>query len=235
MSETEIIGKLMKQWQSDVNKYRQELNKYKNEQVENIKYKTELEEVKKELAELKDRSRKIEEENKILVGLPKVFPVDKKEIVAIEVFWDYTVLLSENDDKETIIFADLHIKNTGTVQLQHPLICIRMEPPAVAKLSGKILPPDAVEAMGVYTMEGGIEGWVFMNTGEEWLEAINRGEYWIQSIQPLVLPPGESQSINGFQLTIPRQKSGDRFIIHAFVYIDKKPYASTNKISIQFL
>ncbi|HBI04738.1 MAG TPA: hypothetical protein DDY49_12000 [Paenibacillaceae bacterium] len=224
MSQNDIINKLMKQWQGDVDKYRNELKKQK----------AELEEIRKEMASLKEvkETQVITETKAISESEPesRTFTMDQKA----EIFLDYTVMFSQNDE-EVIVYANLHMKNTGNVHLENPWICIRMDPPGLAKLSGKILPPNAVEAMGVYTLDGAMDGWVFMKKGEEWEKDVRRGEYWIQSIQPIVIPPNESEVLNGFQFIIPRNKSDKNFIVNAIVFLNNTQYVSNNKISLQLI
>lgn len=227
MSQNDIINKLMKQWQGDVDKYRNELKKYK----------TELEELRKEMASLKEvkEAQAIEQTKETEVrkeDIPEssMYTMEQKA----EIFLDYTVMFSQNDE-EVIVYANLHMKNTGNVHLENPWICLRMEPPGLAKLSGKILPPNAIEAMGVYTLDGAMDGWVFMKKGEEWEKDVSRGEYWIQSIQPIVIPPGESETLNAFQFIVPRNKSEKKFTVNAIVFLNNTQYVSNNKISLQLI
>lgn len=224
MSQNDIINKLMKQWQGDVDKYRNELKKYK----------TELEDIRKEMASLKavKEREEIKQTTVTRENTPEAptFIMEQKA----EVFLDYTVMFSQNDE-EVIAYANLHMKNTGNVHLENPMICIRMEPPGLAKLSGKILPPNAVEAMGVYTLDGAMDGWVFMKKGEQWEKDVSRGEYWIQSIQPIVIPPGETEVLNGFQFIVPRNNDEKNFKVNAIVFLNNTQYLSNNKISLQLI
>jgi hypothetical protein len=221
MSQNDIINKLMKQWQGDVDKYRNELKKYKFE----------LEQIRQEMASLKEvKENKEVMQTKESVQEQPTFTMEQKA----EIFLDYTVMCSQNDE-EIIVYANLHMKNTGNVHLENPWICIRMDPPGLAKLSGKILPPNATEAMGVYTLDGAMDGWVFMKKGEQWEKDVSRGEYWIQSIQPIVIPPGESEVLNGFQFIVPRNKSEKNFSVNAIVFLNNTQYLSNNKISLQII
>lgn len=289
MSQNDIINKLMKQWQRDVDKYRNEL----------IKYKTELDELRKEMVSLKANhgvkvnpvqepplkvnpvkvntmQESMMKENLMKGNLvqEKVQPVPQPPTAPTastvsttanttvnpatnpaanmsaavstpptptyimeqraDVFFDYTVMFSENDE-EIIVYANLHMKNTGNVHLENPLICIRVEPPGLAKISGKILPPNAVEAMGVYTLDGAMEGWVFTKKGEEWEKDVKKGEYWIQSLQPIVIPPGQSEALKGFQFILPRDKSQKRFVVNGIAFLNSTQYVSNNKISLQLI
>lgn len=289
MSQNDIINKLMKQWQRDVDKYRNEL----------IKYKTELDELRKEMVSLKANhgvkvnpvqepplkvnpvkvntmQESMMKENLMKGNLvqEKVQPVPQPPAAPTastvsttanttvnpatnpaanmsaavstpptptyimeqraDVFFDYTVMFSENDE-EIIVYANLHMKNTGNVHLENPLICIRVEPPGLAKISGKILPPNAVEAMGVYTLDGAMEGWVFTKKGEEWEKDVKKGEYWIQSLQPIVIPPGQSEALKGFQFILPRDKSQKRFVVNGIAFLNSTQYVSNNKISLQLI
>jgi len=153
-----------------------------------------------------------------------------------EIFFNYTLIPPRFSDNhsEFLINATLFIKNTGTVELINPIICIKVPQQQNIQLQGQILPPKMVQSLAILGT-GGKKGWKYVY--DDWREKIKlNGEYWITPIQELHIPPGESATLSDFKFVINEAKENSSCIIQAFVYFNesKYKYSSNNFISISF-
>lgn len=156
-----------------------------------------------------------------------------EKIVSAHSYFDYNVMPNRKLDKYTVK-ADFFIKNTGTVVLDHPKLCFRVDPHDRVEIGGQILPPEMSE---LFSLQGqtGAQGWQY--AGKDWLEkAYETGEYWIESIQPLQLAPGEIIKVEGVQFSIEALNEQKAATIAGFVYVEGEnlQIQSQNKILITF-
>ncbi|MFC0522010.1 hypothetical protein ACFFGV_00205 [Pontibacillus salicampi] len=158
----------------------------------------------------------------------------EKAVTMAEVFFDY-VLYPSRELKQYMITGDLVIKNTGTVPLRNPVICLKAHPIEQISLGGQILPPAMADIYGVQT-DDGIKGWRYVE--ENWFEkAQERGEYWITTIDESTIKPGEEAVLPSFQLTLKeKENSKEQMIVQSVVYFkqNEASFASNNDIVIAY-
>ena len=151
-----------------------------------------------------------------------------------EIFFNYTVFPSRSKE-QFIATGDLHIKNTGDLVLENPLICLKVHPAEQISIGGQILPPSMTKTLGIHGTEGGLRGWKFMDN--DWFQkAQERGEYWIGAIDNPHISPGESIALPNFQITIVKPEKKITAVIDSIVYFQDKdiPFPSNNSIKVSF-
>jgi len=119
---------------------------------------------------------------------------------AAEVFFDYTVIRSELEHQPLIVRGNLYIKNTGQAILTNPVICLRIDPPDNAQLSGQMLPAHMVETLGIQGADG-VKGWRLLKP-EELAQEKRPGEHWIAPVHPVHIAPHTVFPFQNFQLSV---------------------------------
>ncbi|SDI20982.1 hypothetical protein SAMN05192534_12516 [Alteribacillus persepolensis] len=150
-----------------------------------------------------------------------------------EVYFNYTVH-TPNSKGQFSVTGDLNIKNTGTVDLENPLICMKVQPTESINLGGQIIPPSMADTLSVQSA-GGLQGWKFMD--DDWFkQARERGEYWIGPVQTLRIPPNETAALSNFQLTIDQLDKQETAVIRSVVYVQDKntSFTADNDIKLSF-
>jgi hypothetical protein len=148
-----------------------------------------------------------------------------------EAFFNYTIFLPnrEEDEEDVMIMGQFMIKNTGSQTLHHPLLCIRLEPAANARLGGKIAYHEHLAEIDT------LEQWQFVH--EDWKEKIREtGEYWLKPKHCLELAPGETLVFSNFELQMRESDIAQLMVAEGFVYAQelREGIASLNTISIHF-
>ena len=156
----------------------------------------------------------------------------KEEPVANCLTWfSYAVMLPEMDESEATVIGNMIIKNTGTMPLTNPMICIRITPPENVRLGGKIgaLTHTALTIDGTNT-----ESWHYFH--DNWKEqAAEKGEHWLKPNHIHILEPGQQISFEK-ELRISTAKKEKYVLVEGFFYSEeiKNGMRTLNNISINF-
>lgn len=147
-----------------------------------------------------------------------------------EVFFDYHFLVEPQQSKIQI-FGSVQIKNSGTVPLRNPVICLKFKPGhQQMKITGQILPKNYVETKAVINREG-IKGWRYLK--ENWYEDFEKkGELWICPIHEMEIFPGEKELLPNLQISFP-YSGGENVTVDAYVLFsgDGLECKANNRIS----
>jgi len=180
------------------------------------------------------------EEKQVIEGplLPKEVkmptPIMTEQRMEAEVYFDYTLMHHDTENRPYLLIGSLIVKNTGTEALYNPVVCLRVNPVEGIKLGGQILPPNMVETLGVQG-QGGAKGWKYME--DDWFEqAKERGEYWIAPIQPMVIPPKMSESFQNFQISFFQQEERTTITVEGVVMVNDQQlhFPANNRIAVSF-
>ncbi|WP_289135069.1 hypothetical protein [uncultured Brevibacillus sp.] len=151
-----------------------------------------------------------------------------------EVFFDYTLIHSDSEEKPYLLIGTLQVKNTGTEELYNPIVCLRVTPADSIKMGGQILPPKLVETMAVQGMNG-LKGWRYLE--DDWFtQAMDRGEYWIAPIAPVSIAPKATESFQNFQISFLKQDAGKAVIVEGVVVCNNQEvhFSANNRIAVSF-
>lgn len=159
---------------------------------------------------------------------------DENKIKGAAAFFDYHLLIDDEENKKIQVHGNLHIKNTGTEALRNPVICIKASPSEGIKITGQILPKDFAQTKGVLNQEGA-KGWRYLN--ENWFEEFEeKGEIWICPIQSILIQPRQTETLPNLQIQIldPQQ---DTVRVEAYVFMneDELEFKASNRISLSLL
>lgn len=148
-----------------------------------------------------------------------------------EVFFDYTLLLSQGEDEDDgcLIVGNLHIKNTGTEPLYNPTVALHVDPPKALNIGGQILPPNVVDTLGVQNQ--GATVWKFLET-DYVKKGRENGQYLIGTKEPLVIEPGQTE-MHGLQITVIKSRvDGAVTIKGAVQFAQGLQFVSNNQITL---
>lgn len=161
-----------------------------------------------------------------------VQPIETR--IEAEVFFDYTLIHSDSEEKPYLLIGTLQVKNTGTEELYNPIVCLRVTPADSIKMGGQILPPKLVETMAVQGMNG-LKGWRYLE--DDWFtQAMERGEYWIAPIAPVSIAPKATESFQNFQISFLKQDAGKAVIVEGVVVCNNQEvqFSANNRIAVSF-
>ncbi|EST56651.1 hypothetical protein T458_05005 [Brevibacillus panacihumi W25] len=161
-------------------------------------------------------------------------PIATEQRIEAEVYFDYTLMHHETENRPYLLIGSLIVKNTGTEALYNPVVCLRVNPIEGIKLGGQILPPNMVETLGVQG-QGGAKGWKYME--DDWFEqAKERGEYWIAPIQPMIIPPKMSEAFQNFQISFFQQEERTTITVEGIVMVNDQQlhFPANNRIAVSF-
>lgn len=166
---------------------------------------------------------------------PAVSPFPMIQPLRAEVYFEHQVMIPCSENDSYLIYGNLHIKNTGLMDLINPLICLQIKPFKGIQLKGQVIPADSVGTLGVQSFNGdGAVGWRYLE--EDWFKtAKQRGEYWICPIQPLRIPPGETEAFTNFQINVPKLEN-ETFSVTGVVYFKDRDlqFMANNRIILIF-
>lgn len=151
-----------------------------------------------------------------------------------EVFFDYTLIHSDSEDRPYLLIGTLQVKNTGTADLYNPIVCLRVTPTDSIKMGGQVLPPKLVDTMAVQGISG-LRGWRYLD--DDWFsQAQERGEYWIAPIQPVLIEPKATEAFQNFQISFQKQPAGQTVIVEGMVLCNNQEvnFSANNRIAISF-
>ncbi|VEF49045.1 Uncharacterised protein [Bacillus freudenreichii] len=177
------------------------------------------------VSEQKGKLIKVENEQNTTV-------IDNNQITDALAFFDYHLMINQAKSESHKVIGNLIIKNTGTVPLKNPFICLRVNPAGSVRITGQILPPNVVSTKGLQT-EKGARGWQFIK--ENWLEeAEEKGELWIRAIDDLVIGPDEAVTLSNLQMRLMDIKEDKNLTVEAFVLFNHNELQmeANNKISL---
>jgi hypothetical protein len=159
----------------------------------------------------------------------------RREQVSAEglAWFSYTVMLPDLDEaeKEMTIIGNFIIKNTGSIALNNPIICIRTTPPQNVRLGGKIgsLSHTALMMDGTNT-----EAWHYIY--DNWKEkSMETGEHILKPNHYVNIAPG-GNLIFGNELRISTTNDQRFVVVEGFFYCDeiKNGIPALNNITINF-
>ncbi|MFF0827445.1 hypothetical protein ACFYU8_11245 [Brevibacillus sp. NPDC003359] len=153
---------------------------------------------------------------------------------AAEVYFDYTLIHSQSVEKPYLLIGTLQVKNTGNVELNNPIVCLRVSPVDSIKMGGQVLPPKLVETMAVQGTSG-LKGWRYLE--DDWFaQAMERGEYWIAPIQPVSIPPESTEAFQNFQISFMKQEAGKGIVVEGVVLCNDQTvhFSANNRIAVSF-
>lgn len=198
--------------------------------VESIQAVSEVEVVQEVVETVETVEQPIQLEQPIQAVL--VQPIETR--LEAEVFFDYTLIHSDSEEKPYLLIGTLQVKNTGTEELYNPIVCLRVTPADSIKMGGQILPPKLVETMAVQGMNG-LKGWRYLE--DDWFtQAMERGEYWIAPIAPVSIAPKATESFQNFQISFLKQDAGKAVIVEGVVVCNNQEvnFSANNRIAVSF-
>lgn len=145
--------------------------------------------------------------------------------------FSYTVILPslDEDEKDLVVLGNFIIKNMGTEVLTYPVICIRIHPPKIGKLGGKIVLNEQLAEPSTQ------EQWFHVHP--DWREKLKEtGEYWLKPGHCREIKPGEILEFSNFELTFNKPVENSTVVAEGFVYFNelRNGAASANIIAINF-
>lgn len=157
--------------------------------------------------------------------------LNKEVVKGVDVFFNYHVLITEKEN-QMLVSSDLIMRNTGTIALTNPKICIYIDPATTVNFRGQIIPPEMVEGLGVQGREQ-TKGWKYVH--EDWFEkGVEDGEYWIAPIQTISIPPGETIALSNFQCVIKIPKDRTEVTIDATVEFEEQTFNARSLNQMRF-
>jgi len=157
-------------------------------------------------------------------------------IAEVLALFHYSVVIPPHlDEEEMTVVGDFIIRNNGTVPLHHLIVCLRLSPPKMAVLSGKIVLPQSARTEQQLLASNSGESWTF--TQENWREKVRQnGEYWITPLHGSPLEPGEEQRFSQFEVAIRPSGDARSLTVDGFVYCAELPKGvpAANHIAIQW-
>jgi hypothetical protein len=167
-------------------------------------------------------------------ALPESSRQSEESRLEAEVFFDYTVLRSDVENRPFLLIGNICVKNTGTQALFNPVVCLRADPADSIKMGGQILPPNLVETLGVQS-PAGIKGWRYLE--DDWFtQAKERGEYWMCPIHPVRIEPKATESFQNFQISVGKPETGNTVTVEGYVFFQEQGLqcAANNRIALSF-
>jgi hypothetical protein len=166
------------------------------------------------------------------VPLAETFRQAEARRLEAEVFFDYTVLRSDVENRPFLLIGNICVKNTGTEALYNPVVCLRADPPDSIKMGGQILPPNLVETLAVQS-SAGIKGWRYLEN--DWFtQAKERGEYWMAPIHPVRIEPNTTEMFQNFQFSVTKPETGNTVTVEGYVFFQEQglQFAANNRIAL---
>jgi hypothetical protein len=164
----------------------------------------------------------LEEEKKQMEALKKNLSLPPKEspLLNVRAFFNYSLILPEEKDEDVLVIGDFVIDNIGNTPLHETIVCIRLNPPEEAKLSGKI-------AINPWKNDESFNTeWTFAS--DDWREKIKtNGEYWIKPLQHTTLMPNEQLRFQNFEI-----RTKQTVVVEGFVYCKEIPKGTSSMNNI---
>ncbi|MFN7253119.1 MAG: hypothetical protein ACK4M9_20450 [Anaerobacillus sp.] len=157
-------------------------------------------------------------------------PVKEKQIeniINVTAYFNYSLI----QDKEgtPLIYGSFILKNTGTVTLSTPIICLKANEPKLTLIGGKI---GEVGGAGDKLIDS-FEEWSYLH--QDWrVKWTNQGELWLKPKQTKEIKPGEKLIFSGFDITFTNLNSIKQIIVEGYCYFEQLTSGtkSLNSISI---
>lgn len=145
----------------------------------------------------------------------------KKQLQIISYF-THSFNISHTEDFDNFCIGTFHLRNVGTVALNNPFICIRIESEDEFDFSGKYIYQDSLKKNRM------TQAWERFNDSKD------KHEYWLRPVEKKVLATSDKISFSNFQLKW-KPHSAYAFRLNAFVYGDeiKEGQNSLNDIHIK--
>ncbi|ARA97459.1 MULTISPECIES: hypothetical protein [Geobacillus] len=157
-------------------------------------------------------------------------------VASVSALFHYSIVIPPHlDEEEMTVIGDFIIRNSGTTPLHHLIVCLRLSPPKIAVLSGKIVLPQSSRAEQELLAGNSGESWTFIQ--ENWREKVRQnGEYWIAPLHGSPLEPGEERRFSQFEIAVRPSGSARSLTVDGFVYCSELPKGvpAANHIAIQW-
>lgn len=157
----------------------------------------------------------------------------RKEQERIEgiAWFSYTIMLPEEDEEEITAIGNFIFKNIGNSILHNPYICLRIKPPQVVQLGGKI---GALSHTALSIDGTNAEAWHYIH--DNWKDTVmDHGEHWLKPHHSNQIEPNNQLTFSNEIRITSNQK--DKFVsIDGFAYCDEvqSGFASLNNLLINF-
>lgn len=130
------------------------------------------------------------------------------------------------------LFIQLLFRNLSRDSVDQPKVILHIQPKQ-AVLSGKIISPELIRTLGVYTRQGNQTGWVY--TSHDWYkEARSTGEYHIAPIEAITLTPGVWIEMKDWQVEFDWEKATEPLHINGWIELEGYRHPVLNPIFIHF-
>jgi hypothetical protein len=157
-------------------------------------------------------------------------PVEEKQTenkINVTSYFNYSLI----QDKEStpLIYGSFIIKNTGTVTLSTPILCLKVNEPKLTIIGGKI---GEVGGAGDKLIDS-FEEWSYLH--QDWRGKWNElGELWLKPKQTKEIKPGGKLIFSGFDITFTSVNSIKPVIVEGYCYFEQLTSGtkSLNSISI---
>ncbi|PYZ93483.1 hypothetical protein CR194_09945 [Salipaludibacillus keqinensis] len=198
-----------------------------------LHYKAELRKYKRLSQEFKKKLSSYSEKEK--TDQKTFHPIESQRnndpLASARAHFTYSTFLPdpEEEDQEILVKGHFYITNTGSGNLNHPIIGFRIKPVNAAKISGKIATIGGKEESVLYSSN---EEWQHLH--ENWMEkSRKKGEYWLRPIHCTEITPNETLSFSSFDLRINPSNLRGHIIIEGFAFFDeiKQGVPAINHIS----
>jgi len=158
----------------------------------------------------------------------------KSDLIA---FFMYSIIWPEQTDDPIMVVGNVVIRNQTTKPLHAPILCLKVNQPSAAQLSGKMTDPglDDTDTRSGVLQESSSEQWYYALPN--WKEKIKQdGEYWLKPSSVSIIPPGGLLSFDSFQLSVTPGESISSILFQGYLYTDewKEGTALLNKIILNF-
>lgn len=141
-------------------------------------------------------------------------------------YFNYSLIQDEQNNP--YIYGSYIIKNIGTVPLDFPIVCLKVNDPNSISIGGKI-----GEVNGGSDKLISFEEWTYVH--EEWkTKWKQQGELWLRPKQTKTLLPDEKLTFSGFDITFKNSEPIKQVLVEGFFYSQKiiTGIKSLNSISI---
>ncbi|WP_110113399.1 hypothetical protein [Bacillus sp. CGMCC 1.16541] len=163
-------------------------------------------------------------------------PVDRFSKLDFVCYFTYSLVTPSSEDEEMMIVGNVIMKNQTTITLHEPVICLKISPPSIGQLSGKIAEQsESVAKSSKFPLQASPSKWRY--SIPDWAEKIRtNGEHWLTPIKETHLQANSLLSFDSFQISVPVNEESSSFMLEGYAYTNewKEGIPFLNKIIINF-
>ncbi|KMJ55228.1 hypothetical protein AB685_28340 [Bacillus sp. LL01] len=150
--------------------------------------------------------------------------IEDSVLLQCDCYFSYTLVIPKQDDDEPItMIGDFIIRNTGSIPLQEPVICIEYNHPKLANLSGKIkYGPTTLTDQYIVTDEIQQEPWEFVE-GTTLKEAKKAGLFSLKPVNRTSIRANETLSFSHFEIQIPPDIDESEVVVQGYMACKEFP------------